>query len=492
MFVPKTQANKRFSTGKHESGAVMDESLSHLILSDLSEIVAIPSVYGEPKDGAPYGEQCLRALQWFTEKARAYGLKAEIIDGACAYAEVGEGKECIGILAHLDVVPAGNGWSTDPFKMEVNNGKVYGRGVGDDKGSVVVCLHALKAMREQGLKLKRRVRLIVGADEERGSSCIRKYISAGGEIPVMSFVPDSEFPVINSEKGISHVKLHFADKALGANIDYIDGAQCYNAVPDRSSVKIKAGSPLEKRLKDICGGAVTSELFKRAPLAPAVVGASAEFSDYEVENGKCVTLTANGTAEHASTPEKGDNALWKTLGLLAALNDTIGSDKLCGIYDMLCTPQAAQKLGVFVDDPKSGALTMCMSQAWFGKDELTLMIDFRLPLSVAPQNVAAVIEQKLGCKAEICDYHPNLYIDEDAPLIKALLGVYRKMTGDMTAPLKTGGGTYARELPNAVAFGCTPLDIDINMHRADENFPITQLFKNFDIYYAAAVELADM
>ena len=470
----------------------MDEKLDKAILDDLAEIVAIPSVYSEPQDGAPYGAECKRALDWFVEKAKSYGLSAESIDGACAYAEMGSGKECIGILGHLDVVPAGNGWASDPFKMIEENGKVYGRGVGDDKGAVVVCLHALKTLKEQNAPLKRRVRLIVGADEERGSSCIRHYLETGGEVPVMSFVPDSEFPVINSEKGIAHIKFRFKDEKLAQNIEYIDGAECANAVPDRSSVRIIKGSPLDNALKAACGGAATADAFKRAPLAEQIISAGNSFSDYELLSGKNITVVANGTAEHASTPEKGDSALWKTLGFLAAYNDAIGSEYIEKIYENMCTPLATSKLGIYVDDEKSGDVTMCMSQAWLEKDELVLLVDFRLPLGVTAKAVATKIENKLGCKAEVRDYHENLYIPKDAPLIKALLGVYRKITGDMTEPLKTGGGTYARELPNAVAFGCTPVDIDINMHRADENFPVTQLFKNYEIYLAAAKELANL
>ncbi len=470
----------------------MDEMLIKRILDDLGEIVAVPSVYSAPEDGAPYGKNCLKALEWFVDKARSYGLEAKVIDGACAYAEVGEGKECIGILGHLDVVPAGNGWATDPFKMVEENGKVYGRGVGDDKGAVVVCLAALKALKDGNVKLKRRVRLIVGADEERGSSCIRRYVETGGEIPVMSFVPDSEFPVIHSEKGIAHMTLRFDDKALAANVSYIDGAECKNALPDRSEIRIVKGSALENAVKAVCGGAVTSELFEKKPLAERIVTAGNAFSDFEIENGKQINIIANGTAEHASTPEKGDSALWKTLGVLASFNGDIKSEYIEKIYDYLCTPLAASKLGIYADDPKSGDLTMCMSQARMTGGALELVIDFRLPLGVKPDAVADKIEEKLGCKATVDDYHENLYIDEDAPLIKTLLGVYRRITGDMTPPLKVGGGTYARELPNAVAFGCTPIDIDINMHRADENFPIAQLFKNYEIYYAAAVELANM
>ena len=469
----------------------MDEILTREILDDLAEIVAIPSVYSEPTDGAPYGQACLDALNWFVAKARGYGLKAELMDGYCAYAEVGAGEECIGILGHLDVVPAGNGWASNPFKMVEEDGKVYGRGVGDDKGAVVVCLHALRTLKKQGAPLKRRVRLIVGADEERGSSCIRYYLNHGGEVPVMSFVPDSEFPVINSEKGIAHIILNFKDKKLAKNITAVSGAECANAVPDKSTVSIAAGSPLDKYLQELCDGAVTSDLFKKQPIASRIVESGSAFSDYEICNGKQIEITAVGTAEHASTPDKGDSALWKTLGLLAACNEAIGSEYLDKIYEYLCAKDAAQRLEVYVNDPKSGATTMCLSQAEIAGDTLKLLIDFRLPLGVTADFVAQKLAEKIGCEAVVRDYHENLYIPEDSPLITALLEVYRGLTGDMTPPLQVGGGTYARELPNAVAFGCTPLGIDINMHRADENFPVRQLFKNYEIYLAAAKRLAN-
>lgn len=471
----------------------MEKSVpSRLILDDLAELVAIPSVYSSPEDGAPYGNDCRRAIEWFVCKARSYGLNAVNVDNYAAYAEIGEGKECIGVLAHLDVVPAGGGWATDPFKMIEENGKVYGRGVGDDKGSVVVCLHALAAIKNSGIKLKRRIRLIVGADEERGSSCIRYYLKSGGEVPVMSFVPDSEFPIINSEKGISHIKFEFEDSALLKNISYIDGAQCLNAVPDCSTVKIVKGSPLEKALSDLCGGAVTDEIFKKPPAVNAIISAGSGIKDYSVTVDGGITISAVGTAEHASTPEKGDSALWKTLTFLGVFNDIIRSPYLDKIVDCLCTPLASGKLGIYVDDEKSGDLTMCMSEAGIEDGKLYLAVDFRLPLGVKPQFVTDKICSYLGCKATVLDYHENLYIDPDAPLITALLSVYREITGDMSAPLKTGGGTYARELPNAVAFGCTPLDLDINMHRADENFPVAQLFKNYDIYLAAMLKLANL
>ena len=463
-----------------------------LLLNDLADIVAIPSVYSAPTADAPYGAECKRALEWFVAKAREYGLKAENIDNACAYAEYGDGGECIGVLGHLDVVPAGNGWTTPPFKMIEENGKVYGRGVGDDKGAVVVCLHALKQLKDSGVKLKRRVRIIVGADEERGSSCIRRYLETGGEVPAMSFVPDSEFPVINSEKGISHIRFEFADKELLNNIAAVTGAECFNAVPDRATARVVSGSALETALASACGGKLTSDIFKTAPAVNELISMGASPTDFELNTARTLEIIANGTAEHASTPEKGDSALWKLICFLNAHNDVIGSNFLPKIYEYMCTPLAAQKLGIYTDDEKSGDLTMCMSHVDVADGKLNIVVDFRLPLGVKPDAVASKIKEKLGCEYTVLDYHENLYVDKDSPLIKALLGVYRRITGDMTEPLKTGGGTYARELPNAVAFGCTPLDIDINMHRADENFPVAQLFKNYEIYLEAMKELANL
>ena len=470
----------------------MNEIPTRQILDDLDEIVAIPSVYSAPQEGAPYGIACKQALEWFVAKAKSYGLKAENIDNYCAYAEVGEGKECVGVLAHLDVVPAGGGWSTDPFKMVVDGGKVYGRGVGDDKGPVVVCLHALKSLKDGGTKLKRRVRLIVGADEERGSSCIRHYLEVGGEVPVMSFVPDSEFPIINSEKGIAHIEFIFDDEALCKNVGFISGAECKNALPDRSTVKVIKGSALEAAIKSACGGNVNATLFSRQPAASSVVACKAKPDDFEITCRDGITISAVGTAEHASTPEKGDSALWKILGILAAFNGAIGSKHIQNIFDKMCADDASAKLGIDFKDERSGDLTMCMSEARIVGGTLCLTVDFRLPIGVTAEKVKDNICKALNCRAEILDYHENLYIDPDSPLIKELLDVYVKATGDTTGPLQVGGGTYARELPNAVAFGSTPLGLDINMHRADENFPIEQLFKNYEIYLAAMVRLANL
>ena len=186
------------------------------------------------------------------------------------------------------------------------------------------------------------------------------------------------------------------------------------------------------------------------------------------------------------------SALWKTLGFLAAFNGAICSRHIVNIFDKMCSDDASARLGIDFKDKWSGDLTMCMSEARIADGALMITVDFRLPLGVTAEKVCDNVCAALGCRAEILDYHENLYIDPDSPLIKELLDVYVKATGDTTGPLQVGGGTYARELPNAVAFGSTPLGLDINMHRADENFPIEQLFKNYEIYLAAMIRLGNL
>ena len=176
------------------------------MLDDLKKLIAIRSVMDKPGDGAPFGRGPREALDKFLSIAAGYGMKTRNENGYCGWAEIGNGKDMLGILGHLDVVPEGDGWSHDPYSMVVEDGLIKGRGVADDKGPTVAALHAMKRIAENGAKLNHRIRLIVGCNEENGSQCI-EYYRDHCEIPKASFVPDADFPVINSEKGILHLVL---------------------------------------------------------------------------------------------------------------------------------------------------------------------------------------------------------------------------------------------------------------------------------------------
>ena len=175
------------------------------IFTSIKESVAIESVKGEPKENAPYGEGPKRALDHALALGEKMGFKTGNLDNRIGWIEYGEGEEMAAVLGHVDVVPLGEGWDYDPLGCEIHDGKMYGRGVLDDKGPIIGAIYGLKAIRDLGLPIDRRIRVIFGADEENGSSCVKHYVESGEEMPVIGFTPDADFPVIFFEKGQTDV-----------------------------------------------------------------------------------------------------------------------------------------------------------------------------------------------------------------------------------------------------------------------------------------------
>ena len=306
------------------------------MLNDLGEIISIDSVEApRSAPNAPCGVGVRKALDWFLDKARSYGLRVGENGGYYGWAEYGEPeKPLIAVVAHIDIVPAGTGWDADPFKMRNENGRVYGRGVADDKGPLVVALHVLKRLRDDGAKLRHRIRLIVGCNEETGSLCLKKYAKECG-LPVVTLVPDADFPVINSEKGILHTDALLAPDA--AFIDNVLSLRCgerANVVPGEATVVLKTDSEAVKRLM-VEGGGLTSDVFSLPEIAERLVETGARFQDMELENTDMgVKITAKGVSGHAMDPMRCDNALWKIFAFLrGALHE---SGTVAAVYDKLC------------------------------------------------------------------------------------------------------------------------------------------------------------
>ena len=462
------------------------------MLNDLSEIIAIDSVE-KPRSAAdaPFGENLRAALDWFLNKASSYGLKVGEYEGYYGYAEYGDPElPLIGILGHIDIVPAGDGWQTDPFKMVVEDGKAYGRGVADDKGPLVASLHLLKKFKDENVKLNHRIRLIVGCNEETGSLCLKKYAEVG-EIPTVSLVPDSDFPVINSEKGILHSDAVLnPDTAFLSSVAALNAGERANVVPGQAVVELKPEGEAAKKLRSI-DEKLTADVFASPSVMTKLVEIGARPEDFAIDaTGTNIKITAFGVAGHAATPEKGENALWKIFAVLDAL---IPDSELVGsVYGKICRRDAAQVIGVYKEDEASGKLTMNFGVAEFNGGEMTLKFDFRLPICANPDETEKLLKAALpsGTVIKRDRFAENLYIPEDSPLISTLLRVYAEETGEENPkPIQTGGGTYARELPNAVAFGPTFIGTETNIHNADENIEVAQLYKMFDIYYKAITEL---
>ncbi len=460
------------------------------MLDDLKEIIAIDSVYSEPEKNAPFGRKARQALDWFLNKSKAYGFKTGELDGYCGWAEIGSGKRLIGVLCHLDVVPAGDGWTYPPYSMTVDGGKIYGRGVADDKGALVACMHAMKSILDSKEKLDGRLRIIVGCNEENGSACM-KYYEKHGEIPTASIVPDADFPIINSEKGIiSYLVKIPLDGFFKNNIAALNGGIKSNVVADRASMTIKKNSALYDFIKK--SAPLDERLFKSSPFAEAVITDGHDFKDFAVhDTDGGLVIEATGVAGHAMEPEKGDNAIWKLFCLLDAVKDKFPSEVVSSVFENICSNMCCEKIGFGCQDEQSGDTTCNLGLAYLEKGYLNIDLNIRIPISCDKDSIEKLLLQKLpsGTKVNEYMYSPNLFIDKNAPLIKTLLKVYADCTGNETYCLHTGGGTYAKELPGAVAFGPTFPDTVTNLHNIDENLPVTEFEKLFDIYRAAMLAL---
>lgn len=461
------------------------------MLNDLKELLAIESIMGEPSEGAPFGEGPRRALDWFLEKAASYGLTVGQSQGYCGWAEYGNEGPLMGILCHLDVVPVGEGWSYPPFTLTVQNGYLYGRGVVDNKGPAVVALHVLKTLREKGIKLRHRVRVIVGCNEENGSACVQHY-AKNCEIPAFNFVPDADFPVINSEKGIAHLTLTLpVDPYITANLSALDAGSRPNIVPDHCAFTVRGGSPLYKKLQAMADVQGVDRLFFDAATAAALIGDGYRPEDFSAHFfPDRVEVEARGVAGHAMAPDKGENAFYKAIALLGILHDS-PSPLLDMLGHFLCTPLATERLGIAKADEQSGKLTLNTGVVHLSGDALAVMLDLRLPISANFDAVCDKLRSHLpqGGTLTVDHWAPNLFVDKNSPLIRTLLQVYAAQTGEKSECVQSGGGTYARELPHSVAFGPTFPDTVTNIHNIDECISTVQFHKLFDIYYAAVLAL---
>ncbi len=462
------------------------------MLNDLKELIAIESVKSQPEEHAPFGRGCRQALDWFLQKAESYGLKTGELDGYAGWAEYGDGQECVAALCHLDIVPAGEGWASDPFTLLIENGNLYGRGVADDKGAAIMCLHALKEIKEKSLKLNKRIRVIVGLNEEHGSGCMKYYVANGGEIPKVSFVPDSDFPIINSEKGILHLGIRIPlDKFFQENIAHISGGGSINVVPDKASISIFKDSPLSNYLTQVGGGTISSEIFSQPEIVGSILAAGHRIEDYFIKiESDVITIETVGTAGHAMAPHKSDNAIWKLFSFLDGLSDK--SPILKCFNEYFCTPMSAEKLGIYKSDPQSGDVTISMGIIEVDENSLYFTLDLRLNITSNHEEVQEMIAKAWPpkSKVEVLRYSPNLFIDCNDTLITTLLGAYKDVTGLDAYCMHCGGGTYARELPNAVAFGPTFPGLVTNIHKPDECFPVEAFYKAAKVYKEAFIRLA--
>ena len=404
------------------------------------KLVAFDTVRRPAEPGMPFGRKSAEALNWLLDLAKRDGLKSVNLDNYCGYIEYGDGPEMIAIACHLDTVPTGDAaeWTTPPFEMARKDGVLRGRGVSDDKGPLAVVYVLLRELKRKNVKLKRRLRLIVGCAEETGSECL-DYYRKHAEAPRYGFTPDASFPVICGECGM----IQFALEKRFA--------------PGENSLKLRAGVVIN-----------------------AVPGrAEAEY------DGR--TFAAVGRAAHASHPELGNNALVK---LCRELDGKVDSD-----FPALVLKTDRTQLNLELEDAVS-KLTLVPSLAEVDENHAKLQGDIRFPVTMrSPEIIARLERAYAGCGYALATrvVDEPLYFPPETPFIAALQSAYAEVSGDRDSkPLVIGGGTYAKHLANTVAFGCDLPGHRYGAHEVDEQCAEADLAVAAGIFARAVVKLDEL
>lgn len=441
------------------------EPLTNEMLDALARLVKYNSVRGEEKAGMPFGEGPAACLAEALQIAREMGFETVNMDNYCGYAEMGSGEEIIGIAAHLDIVPAGDGWESDPFVMERRGERVYGRGVSDDKGAAIASLFAMKLIRESGLPLRRRVRLLLGCDEESGSACM-KYYSEHGEPISAGFTPDGYFPGIYGEKGGCGMTAYSKQtKIVSMNGGFVSNAVCSHCVTVVPAEQVEA-----EQLR---------AAFAKTPVKAAVT-----------EKEGLITIEAQGVAAHASTPLLGVNAAAWTM---QALHDAGMQDDFVEFYlEHIGTECDGAGIGCKVEDAY-GTLTLNNGIVRTEDGVIRATIDIRYPVTLTPQQLREMAEPHLENeqgRIEINRIGEPLFFPKDSALVSSLVDAYQEITGDTKhEPMVIGGGTYAKSLPGIIAFGCEFPETDNHIHDVNESLDIHELQTQVAIYAQALENL---
>lgn len=447
------------------------------LLEDIKALCAIPSVKAEPLEGKPYGEESYRALNLAIDMASKYGFTTRNYDNYVGCADFDTAlPRTLDILAHTDVVPAGEGWTvTEPFHIIEKDGRLYGRGTSDDKGPMLCALYAMRALKECKVPMKKGVRLIMGSDEETGSSDIEHYYALEPEAE-MTFSPDAEFPLINIEKGQFRgiISQKYEESLELPRVLSLDAGVAFNAVPQKAVIHFE-GLDMEAAKADM------EAVAKECQVEVSVTG--------EQE------ITIIGESAHASTPELGKNAGLAAMILVSRLplaNSTCLDlvKKIPQLFPYGVTDGSG--IGIKMCDEESHDLTCTLDLYHVDPTGMEFTFDARVPVMGTKENCQDVAQEKIeaaGFAFDTPGMIPPHRVAGDSDFVQTLLGSYERMTGLKGECLAIGGGTYVHELKNGVAFGAILPDVDTHMHGADEFMDIDNIMIAAKVFADAIWEL---
>lgn len=448
-------------------------------LEDLFTLLKIDSTRDDDAatDEFPVGPGPVEALDAFIELGKRDGFETDSFDNWAGHIEFGEGEELLGVLGHVDVVPAGSGWDTDPFEPVIKDGKLYARGSSDDKGPTMAAYYAMKIIRDLDLPVSKRVRVIIGTDEESGWGCMDHYLKVA-ETPDFGFSPDAYFPIINGEKGNVSVNLNFE----GGNGDQV------------KLVSFKAGLRPNMVPEDAVAVVELENVEDLVSAYDVFLEGKSVTGETSVE-GNTVTITTFGKSAHGSTPEHGVNG---ATYLATFLNDyDFASDaksflNTAAIY--LHDDHVGEKLGISHNDDLMGHLSANFGIFKFeaGKGG-QIGANMRYPQGTDEETILAQFKKTLADEKVEAEVAPGgkkpHYVPVEDPLVETLLNVYKRQTGLEAHEMVIGGGTYGRLLERGVAFGAMFPDSEDTMHQANEYMAVEDLMRAMSIYAESIYEL---
>lgn len=429
------------------------------IEKNIFEVVKIPSIKSKSKTGAPFGIEIKKALIKTLEIAKKLGFETVNLDNYIGYAQMGEGEEYIAILGHLDVVDIGDieSWSISaPFSPVKKDGNFYGRGILDNKAPIISSLYSVKYLFDTIPNFNKKIRVIFGTNEESGDEDIKYYLSKE-KPPKFAFTPDGRFPVVFSERGI--YQLLFSKNLESQNILTISGGDSLNIIPDTTMVNLKNNIDFD----------ITDTKIKYSNNKISIIGKRGHTIKKELtinSNEKTIIFLENSTLKED-----------KVVKELAVFNKKFNS-----IF---------AKYEKNMKNFELGKAVFSKNTLKYDSENLEITVDIRYPQNFEIENFFREIKDTLGFwKIRVLKDSPPLYFPKNSILVKTLSKVYNKITKREEEPCFISGGTYARLMPNTVAFGPNFKEFNGNPHSYDENIDISMLKLGIEIYSNGIYELS--
>ena len=454
------------------------DNIEDKIINSTCEIINIPSVFSDNDNlKTPFGIHTVKALNYILNLGKSFGFKTKNIDNKFGYIEFGDGEKLLGIIGHLDVVPAEDDWTYSPFKSTIDNGNIYGRGAIDDKGPIIAALYAMKAVADN-YKLNKRVRLILGLNEENDWKCIERYKQTE-ELPDIAFSPDANFPCIYAEKTIE--SLYLKQEYIKNPTLYIEGIStnnnAINVVPKYCSITLKFDNSKITNIKE--------------NLKTLINNYNYNINIEEIDNSS-IRLISLGKSSHAAHPELGVNALSRLLIIINELFNlyNIKLDILDYFTKYIGDDYTGKKLGINFRD-ESGILTLNTAQCIIKDNTLSLGFNLRIPVTIDYNKIEKEFQKYCNENLEIkiARIQEPLYIEKNCSIVKQLCDIFNDYNNSDLEPIAIGGGTYARAFDNCVSFGPQMPNAKDMCHQTDEYIGIDNLLFCTKVYAEAILNL---